>query len=436
MSSVEATAVKLPRGDAFGVVAHCSAAAWPMWVSFLDAITQTFTIDTLNDADDSTHLICALCVSDSSNQRLLLPAGGEIAGLCDKASLKQAVQKWKQEHDINREAVIQGVQQASEPSHSRVCDAVFTVGRHGCECVLASGDVRLVFRAACACGNVELLRDLLALTGNRTVDVHAGDEEGFHEACAGGHLGVVRELLALTGDRAIDVHAENEGGFRWACLRGNLNVVCELLALTGDRTVDVHAGDDESFWDACSAGQWGVVLKLLQTAPFPGDCIIQASLTGTDSAMVAEALKQTHIEQGDTPRALPRQIAQQVLLHALRGQCCDPNILLGESVQLYLEYLQQYCAQLAALPAAQCSSLRQALQASAKVHSSTDGDSSCSAMAGAYARLRDAVWHGVTVPYRPVRRQVDEPGLRGALVRAGRGAAVLHRVATRAWVGE
>ncbi len=31
----------------------------------------------------------------------------------------------------------------------------------------------------------------------------------------------------------------------------------------------------------------------------------------------------------------------------------------------------------------------------------------------------------------PARRQVDERGLRGALVRAGRGAAVLHRAARR-----
>ena len=52
-------------------------------------------------------------------------------------------------------------------------------------------------------------------------------------------------------------------------------------------------------------------------------------------------------------------------------------------------------------------------------------------VAGVSVRVRDAVWHGVAVPYRPVRRQVDEPGLRGALVRAGRGRMVLHRVGTR-----
>ncbi len=57
----------------------------------------------------------------------------------------------------------------------------------------------------------------------------------------GGHVDVVRELLALTGDRRVDVHVDDEGGFRGACLRGHLGVVRELLALTGDRRVDVHA---------------------------------------------------------------------------------------------------------------------------------------------------------------------------------------------------
>ncbi len=60
-------------------------------------------------------------------------------------------------------------------------------------------------------------------------------------------------------------------------------------------------------------------------------------------------------------------------------------------------------------------------------------------MAQCACRLRDAVWAGVQVPARSVRHQVDEGGLRQALVRHGRRCMVLRRaasVAARRRVGE
>jgi len=60
----------------------------------------------------------------------------------------------------------------------------------------------------------------------------------FWNACGNDHLDVVRELLALQGDRAVDVHANNELAFRWACANGHMPVVRELLALEGARAPD------------------------------------------------------------------------------------------------------------------------------------------------------------------------------------------------------
>ncbi len=64
---------------------------------------------------------------------------------------------------------------------------------------------------------------------------------GFRAACEHGHVGVVRELLALTGDRRVDVHAEDEDAFRAACYGGHVDVVRELLALMGGGRGGVRA---------------------------------------------------------------------------------------------------------------------------------------------------------------------------------------------------
>ena len=114
------------------------------------------------------------------------------------------------------------------------------------------GDVRDVHEAglqtACAKGHVDVVREILALTGHREVDVHAecesGPEGAFQLACKNGHAGVVRELLALTGDREVDIHAEGWGlpeyGFRSACMKGHIGVVRELLGLTGHRAIPLQ----------------------------------------------------------------------------------------------------------------------------------------------------------------------------------------------------
>jgi len=112
------------------------------------------------------------------------------------------------------------------------------------------------FSKACECGHVAVVRGLLALSGNRTVDLHAMNGGVFIAACCIGHLDVVRHLLGLTGDRRVDVHAEDEKAFLDACYNGHADVVHELLALSGDRTVDVHAKEEAAFGRHAKRATW------------------------------------------------------------------------------------------------------------------------------------------------------------------------------------
>ena len=71
------------------------------------------------------------------------------------------------------------------------------------------------FLAACEKGDLAAVRTLLALKGDRRIDVNAYNEWAFRVACGGGQLPVVRELLGLEGDRHVDVHAAGELALQW-----------------------------------------------------------------------------------------------------------------------------------------------------------------------------------------------------------------------------
>ena len=128
---------------------------------------------------------------------------------------------------------------------------------------VVQSEARVKFNAACHEGRLDVVRELLARDGDRRIDEHANNEEGFRVACKRGHVGVVCALIGLGGDRRIDVHAMEEAGFRSACWSGHLDVVRQLLALGGDRRIDVHARQEEGFREACEQGHLGVVRELL-----------------------------------------------------------------------------------------------------------------------------------------------------------------------------
>ena len=99
------------------------------------------------------------------------------------------------------------------------------------------------------------MRELLALTGNRRLNMCAVEKKAaIRAACEHDHLDVVRHLLGLTGDRTVDVHTWGEVAFRTACSGGHLDVVRELLGLTGACTVNVHALQENAFQLACQNG--------------------------------------------------------------------------------------------------------------------------------------------------------------------------------------
>ena len=59
---------------------------------------------------------------------------------------------------------------------------------------------------------MKIVRELLALTGQRVVDVHTGSGVAFRFAFQGGNVGVTRELLALTGSRIIPLQDRLDAG--------------------------------------------------------------------------------------------------------------------------------------------------------------------------------------------------------------------------------
>ncbi len=119
------------------------------------------------------------------------------------------------------------------------------------------------FRMACDHGHVQVVRDLLALTGDRRIATGLIQAHALFTAAKTGEVEILRELLALKGDRFVDVHVNYEGPFRCACENGQEEVVRELLALTGERLVDVHVDNDFPIRMACEGGHVEVVRELL-----------------------------------------------------------------------------------------------------------------------------------------------------------------------------
>ncbi len=373
-----------------------------------------------------------------------------------------------------------------------------------------------VLIAACICGSLAVVRELLALRGDRAVDVHRGCEHAFERACFHGHTPIVCELLALRGGRGVDVHSQAAAAFRSACSQGNIGVVRELLRLTGKREIDVHARSDDGFWIAVRFGHVDVVRELLA---LEGERAMSLQLNASRKYMLAAAPCRTlrellllqdqrafdltwgsadgrciclanrfndceyelcrellqlapcalpvdaplskaiglshmisyelaldgfwfslspHLEKACGAAchpALARQVTQQVLLHALQEAAAAAARGDSSTDDTMLCLLWEYCTLHAALPAVASSKLCWYVHFCARMAGQPGRNTKLPWLdTGAVkldARVRDAVWCGLAVPYVPVRRQVDQPGLRGALVRVGRGRMVLHRAAAR-----
>jgi len=63
----------------------------------------------------------------------------------------------------------------------------------------------------------------------------------------GGHAGVVRQLLALGGDRRVDVHSGHDSAFVQASSRGHIEVVQILLDLSSSRTATTPSSLQAAF---------------------------------------------------------------------------------------------------------------------------------------------------------------------------------------------
>ena len=158
-----------------------------------------------------------------------------------------------------------------------------------------------LFRHACAVGDTELVRLLLARKGTRCVNVNAANDEAFRKACHGGHIVIVEMLLAATGAQRVDVHAEDEDAFQGAC--GNpqaCGVVCRLLVLTGDRRVNVHARNSLALARAHACGSAATVGLLMSLT---GDRAWSARVDNQLDGRSVEVKAPMHDGSNDTPEA-------------------------------------------------------------------------------------------------------------------------------------
>lgn len=111
---------------------------------------------------------------------------------------------------------------------------------------------------------LKIVKLLLSLTGDKYINVHAGNEYAFRVACKNGHTDIVKLLLSLEGDRYINVHVMNELPFRWACQYERVEVMKLLLSLKDDRYINVHANNDQALIWACDKQKIHSVKVLLK----------------------------------------------------------------------------------------------------------------------------------------------------------------------------
>ena len=112
-----------------------------------------------------------------------------------------------------------------------------------------------VFLQVCRRGKDTILNTLIEQGEADIQAIDGGGHNGFMLACWHGHLQVVDQLLELTGDRAVNMDQRsnhNSTAFTLGCEYGGLDVVNRLLELEGK--VDVLATDndgDTGFMSAC-----------------------------------------------------------------------------------------------------------------------------------------------------------------------------------------
>lgn len=129
------------------------------------------------------------------------------------------------------------------------------------------------FIEACQNNDITTIKKLVI----KGVDVHYGDEDGFHWACDRGHIDIVIYLASLHHkyrnypniQKKINIHAREERAFRWACDKGRLDVVIYLTSLHFTypgvyKMIDIHAAGDCGFLWACWGGHTNIIFYLIK----------------------------------------------------------------------------------------------------------------------------------------------------------------------------
>ena len=107
------------------------------------------------------------------------------------------------------------------------------------------------------------------------VHVHGHHNRTMQAAARRGDMDVVRYLCELPGDRGVHPDARSNYTIRWAAANGHVDVVRYLCELPGDRGVNPGAADNDATRRAATHNHLHVVRYLCAALPPHPQCIVQ-----------------------------------------------------------------------------------------------------------------------------------------------------------------
>jgi len=119
------------------------------------------------------------------------------------------------------------------------------------------------FCTACLKGDLTRVQELLALTGDKRVNVHYNNDRAFLESCRIGHGPIVKCLLGLTDDREIDIEYHRNSICSTAIKLGHTEIVIHSLQLDDDdRAIDTNRMRFSPLYLACCNGHYDIAQLL------------------------------------------------------------------------------------------------------------------------------------------------------------------------------
>ncbi len=203
-------------------------------------------------------LEAAACLSSVPSSGVVVAAGADR-----EHDGRTQVETQVHVHDnVSMDAALAAICALGDVAHLRQLLAL--AERHAVQLPFSADAGERAFIQACRDGRVEIVEELLAISGAGEINANAAGDAAFKYACEHGHMDIVKLLLALKGDRAVDVHVNFGLPLRLAISRQHESLVRLLLDLKGFRRLNINAGLERAFKIACGTGHEGIVRMLLE----------------------------------------------------------------------------------------------------------------------------------------------------------------------------